>query len=112
MVAGHKGGQITHGEDYLSTAELFKKPKLFVQKDSIDYYNEVIHLIFEDKCVSCHNAKKSQNELRLDRYDLVLKGGERGSMFDQQNPLEGRMVKYISLPMEDELHMPLKTSHN
>ena len=65
MVAGHKGGQITHGEDYLSTAELFKKPKLFLQKDSIDYYNEVVHLIFEDKCVSCHNAKKSQNSLNF-----------------------------------------------
>ena len=107
-VAGHKGGQITHGEDYLSTSELFEKPKLIVQKDSIDYYNEVVHLIFEDKCVSCHNAKKSQNELRLDRYDLVLKGGERGSMFDVQNPNQGLLVQYISLPKEDKLHMPPK----
>ena len=38
----------------------------YLQKDSIDYYNEIVHLILEDKCVSCHNAKKSQNELRLD----------------------------------------------
>ena len=107
-VAGHKGGQITHGEDYLSTAELFEKPNLIVQKDSIDYYKEVVHVIFEDKCISCHNAKKSKSELRLDRYDLMLKGGERGSMFDAQNPNLGRLVQYISLPKEDELHMPPK----
>ena len=107
-VAGHKGGQITHGEDYLSTAELFEKPKLIVQKDSIDYYKEVVHVIFEDKCISCHNANKSKSELRLDRYDLMLKGGERGSMFDAQNPNQGRLVQYISLPKEDELHMPPK----
>jgi len=107
-VAGHKGGQITHGEDYLSTAELFEKPKLIVQKDSIDYYKEVVHVIFEDKCISCHNANKSKSELRLDRYDLMLKGGERGSMFDVQNPNQGRLVQYISLPKKDKLHMPPK----
>ena len=107
-VAGHKGGQITHGEDYLSTSDLFENSNVVVQKDSVDYYKEVIHVIFEDKCISCHNAKKSKSELRLDRYDLVLKGGERGSMFDPKNPQNGRLIKYISLPKEDDLHMPPK----
>ncbi len=107
-VAGHKGGQITHGEDYLSTADLFEDSKVVVQKDSVDYYKEVVNVIFEDKCISCHNANKSKSELRLDRYDLVLKGGERGSMFDPKNPQNGRLVKYISLPKEDDLHMPPK----
>ena len=107
-VAGHKGGQITHGEDYLSTAALFEEPIMVVQKDSVDYYKEVVHLIFEDKCVSCHNSNKSKSELRLDRYDLILKGGERGSIFDSQNPNESRLIRYINLPKEDKLHMPPK----
>ncbi len=107
-VAGHKGGQITHGEDYLSTSALFEEPIMVVQKDSVDYYKEVVHLIFEDKCVSCHNSNKSKSELRLDRYDLVLIGGERGSMFDSQNPNESRLIRYINLPKEDKLHMPPK----
>ena len=107
-VAGHKGGQITHGEDYLSTAALFEEPIMVVQKDSVDYYKEVVHLIFEDKCVSCHNSNKSKSELRLDRYDLMLIGGERGSMFDAQNPNESRLIQYINLPKEDKLHMPPK----
>ena len=107
-VAGHKGGQITHGEDYLSTAALFEEPIMVVQKDSVDYYKEVVHLIFEDKCVSCHNSNKSKSELRLDRYDLILIGGERGSMFDSQNPNESRLIRYINLPKEDKLHMPPK----
>ncbi|MEC8636860.1 MAG: FN3 associated domain-containing protein [Bacteroidota bacterium] len=107
-VTGHKGGQITHGDDYLSTSELFEKQKLIVQKDSIDYYKEIIHVIFEDKCISCHNANKSKSKLRLDRYDLMLKGGERGSIFDSQNQNQGQLVQYISLPREDELHMPPK----
>ncbi len=107
-VTGHKGGQITHGEDYLSTADLFEEPIMVVQKDSVDYYKEVVHLIFEDKCVSCHNSNKSKSELRLDRYDLILIGGERGSIFDSQNPNESRLIRYINLPKEDKLHMPPK----
>lgn len=107
-ITGHKGGQITHGEDYLSTAQLFKKPKSIVKIDSVNLYKEVVHEIFENKCISCHNANKSKSELRLDRYDLILKGGERGSMFDPQNPDQGRLVQYISLPLEDKLHMPPK----
>ena len=107
-VTGHKGAQITHGEEYLSTASLFEKPKMMVQKDSIDYYDEVVHAIFEDKCISCHNATKSKSDLRLDRYDLVLKGGERGSLFDIANNEKGRLLTYIHLPLDDKLHMPPK----
>jgi hypothetical protein len=107
-VAGHKGGQITHGEDYLSTEDLFEETKVVIQKDSVDYYNEVVQVIFEDKCVSCHNANKSKSELRLDRYDLMMKGGERGSMFDAENTEKGRLLTYINLPKEDKMHMPPK----
>lgn len=107
-VTGHKGAQITHGDDYLSTAELFETPKSIVVKDSVNLYQDVVHVIFEDKCISCHNAAKSKSDLRLDRYDLVLKGGERGSLFNAQNFKEGRLIKYIALPLEDKLHMPPK----
>jgi hypothetical protein len=107
-VTGHKGAQITHGDDYLSTAELFETPKSIVVTDSVNLYQDVVHVIFEDKCISCHNAGKSKSDLRLDRYDLVLKGGERGSLFDAQNFKEGRLIKYIALPLEDKLHMPPK----
>lgn len=107
-ITGHKGAQITHGGDYLSTSELFEESRIVIQKDSIDYYKEVVNVIFEDKCISCHNATKSKSELRLDRYDLMMNGGERGSMFDSKNVKKGRLLTYIDLPMEDEMHMPPK----
>ena len=44
-VAGHKGGQITLGEDYLSTAELFEEPNFIIVKDSIDLYKEVVQVV-------------------------------------------------------------------
>jgi hypothetical protein len=37
-----------------------------------------------------------------------MRGGNLGSLFDTDQPEKGLLVKYISLPMEDKLHMPPK----
>ena len=37
-----------------------------------------------------------------------MEGGNLGSLFDVDQPEKGLLVKYISLPMEDKLHMPPK----
>ena len=107
-ITGHKGGVITHGEDYLSPEGLYEVSPPVILKDSILLYEAAVNLILDDKCVSCHNASKSKSGLRFDRYDLMMKGGERGSLFDPDNHKEGSLVKFISLPIEDELHMPPK----
>ena len=107
-ITGHKGGIITHGEDYLSPEGLYEVSPPVILKDSILLYEAAVNLILDDKCVSCHNASKSKSGLRFDRYDLMMKGGERGSLFDPDNHKEGSLVKFISLPIEDELHMPPK----
>ena len=66
-ITGHKGAMITHGEDYLAPPEAFiEQPKIEKLKDSIHLYEKVVSVILEDKCVSCHNASKSKNNLRLD----------------------------------------------
>ncbi len=107
-ITGHKGGVITHGEDYLSPEGFYEISPPVIPKDSILLYEAAVNLILDDKCVSCHNASKSKSGLRFDRYDLMMKGGERGSLFDPENHKEGSLVKFISLPLEDELHMPPK----
>ena len=107
-ITGHKGAMITHGEDYLAPEAFFEEPQIEKLKDSIHLYEKVVSVIFEDKCVSCHNGSKSKNNLRLDSYDLMMRGGNLGSLFDTDQPEKGLLVKYISLPMEDKLHMPPK----
>ena len=107
-ITGHKGGVITHGEDYLSPEALYEVRPPAIPNDSILLYEAAVNLILDDKCVSCHNASKSKSGLRFDRYDLMMKGGERGSLFDPQNYKKGSLVKFISLPLEHELHMPPK----
>ena len=107
-ITGHKGAMITHGEDYLAPEAFFEEPQVEKLKDSIHLYEKVVSVILEDKCVSCHNSSKSKNNLRLDSYDLMMRGGNLGSLFDTVQPEKGLLVKYISLPMEDKLHMPPK----
>ena len=107
-ITGHKGAMITHGEDYLAPEAFFEEPQVEKLKDSIHLYEKVVSVILEDKCVSCHNASKSKNNLRLDSYDLIMRGGNLGSLFDTDQPEKGLLIKYISLPMADKLHMPPK----
>ena len=108
-ITGHKGAMITHGEDYLAPPEAFiEQPKIEKIKDSIHLYEKVVSVILEDKCISCHNSSKSRNNLRLDRYDLLIRGGNRGNIFNTHQPEKGLLMKYISLPIDDKLHMPPK----
>ena len=104
---------ITHGEDYLAPPEAFiEEPKIEKIKDSIHLYEKVVSVILEDKCISCHNSSKSKNNLRLDHYDLMIRGGNRGNIFNTDQPEKGLLMKYILLPIDDKLHMPPKIKHN
>ena len=38
----------------------------------------------------------------------MIRGGNRGSLFDIDQPEKGLLIKYISLPIDDKLHMPPK----
>ena len=100
----HFGGQLTHGEGYL---DIPKTPETvhYKKTDSIRLYEQVVSKIFDQKCVSCHNAKK-KGMLALDRPEHITKGGEKGAALIPFRPSESRMINYAQLPLEDELHMP------
>ena len=44
----------------------------------------------------------------MDHYDLLIRGGSRGNIFNTDQPEKGLLMKYISLPIDDKLHMPPK----
>lgn len=41
-------------------------------------FGEAIAPIFEAKCVKCHGPGEANGALRLDSYDAVMRGGQRG----------------------------------
>lgn len=110
-VAGHLGGAITHGADYLTAllqtrnaAEF--KPIPNVQEAIV--YNDIIKPILSAKCYSCHGSSKQKGKLRLDEPDYILKGGKGGVAIDWNHAENSLLVERILLPQSDEDHMPPK----
>ena len=122
MLAGHNGGSLTHGQDYLTAhtpeplrtwaglparVEIAKilpitdLPKALV-------YQQIVQPILNQTCVQCHNAQKSKGDLRMDVPALLAKGGENGPIFLAGNSGESEMIRRCLLPLDDEHHMPPK----
>jgi len=106
-LTGHYGGQITHGEEYLSIPVAEEK-EASINLDSIQLYSQAVAKIFDKKCVSCHNFSKRKGELALHQPQAILEGGERGMPYLVGNSMESRIIEYAALPLEDDLHMPPK----
>lgn len=66
--------------------------------------------IFEAKCNKCHNEAKSKGDLRMDTFEMVMKGGKNGA--EKKNnivpgkPDESLTIQSIILPVDDDDHMP------
>lgn len=115
---GHKGGNLTHGSEYLLQyapdplrimAGLGPKPiprPPVTNLDSADVFLDVIHPIVQVKCQSCHNPGKAKGGLTLDTYDAMLKGGESGPAIVPGDPENSELYRRITLPEDHEEFMP------
>ena len=117
IITGHLGGSLTHGSDYLtrpieqlinpdSTVSATIKPIANVQEAVA--YTEVITPILQTKCYTCHNANKQKGGLRMDQFDLLMKGGKDGKVIQPGNADASEIVKRLLLPIDNEHHMPPK----
>ena len=119
---GHLGGNITHGSDYLLEPlpnniksflglgpELYEMPTLDKENwEEAELYTDVVQPILNNKCVSCHNAKKEKGELQLEEENGILKGGENGAIIEANDPENSSLYARLILPLEHEDHMPPK----
>ena len=137
IVTGHYGASLAHGDDYLTSTlpwspdyeqkkELsfdlnsFKKdskgPNKTVSSDktpALDKEQQVelnvqVRAIFAHNCIKCHGEEKVKGELRLDRKDMILKGGENGAVIVPGNPEKSELFRRINLPASHEDVMPSK----
>lgn len=117
--ASHDGASITHGSDYLTefapnpVRELMgleprKKEDPVALKPVAErvVYADIIQPIFDRRCVECHKADKAKGKLRMDTFDLVMKGGKEGSGIDPGEALDSNIIFRAELPVDDEEHMP------
>lgn len=125
FIAGHHGGNLTHGETYLTenTPQPFRgwlgmsekaDNQVVTQKVQLKnvnealVYQEIIQPIFKQKCEQCHNKNKMKGDLRMDEIALFQKGGKNGVIFKANNVEESEFIKRILLPENDEHHMAPK----
>ncbi|MEP7144149.1 MAG: PSD1 and planctomycete cytochrome C domain-containing protein, partial [Ferruginibacter sp.] len=78
-----------------------------IKKQEVEL-NIQVRAILAHNCYKCHGPEKVKGELRLDRKDMVFKGGEHGLILMPGNPAESEMVKRITLPAGDKKAMPSK----
>src|SRR6056297_8386 len=117
---GHQGGNITHGDDYLVAPlpihiksalgfEIFEEKEIALNEDTWEQaliYEEVINPILNNKCVSCHNPKKTKGGLLLHNEEAILKGGKNGEVLLTKNSENSELYHRMTLSIEDEAHMP------
>lgn len=118
--AGHYGGSLTHGSDYLSKGipgpvrGLFGLPSTAAELPVIAdvqeaaVFDDVIRPVLSQRCVSCHNQDKMKGDLRLDTREMILQGGEGGQVLAAGDPNNSELYRRLVLPQEHEDHMPPK----
>lgn len=122
VVAGHYGGNLTHGSKYLvENAPDFLRE--FLESDdelladmatsagAVDektrFYTEKVQPILSAKCYSCHGPDKQKGGYRIDKAEFALKGGDSESAaIKPGDPIESHVVKLILLPATHDDVMP------
>lgn len=110
ILAGHFGGTLTHGENYLTNPPSTSKAaaaNLQQQGDSATIESRA-QAILTEKCVKCHNPAKKKGALLLDSPEGIRKGGKHGPCVVAGNPDSSRIIQRILLPVHEEAHMPPK----
>ena len=126
-LAGHYGGGLTHGEDYLSsvlpgnkeggdakggddgnTTLSFASQKGPLTADQVQDLNLQVRTILAHNCYSCHGTVKVKGELRLDSKQMLFKGGKGGSVLTPGHPDKSELIRRIRLPRNDKDAMPSK----
>jgi len=107
--AGHYGGSLTHGTDFLTAPfEEKKEKKVIVNIEEALLFEDIIQPIFNEKCIACHKQSKSKGGLLMTSLTTMLKGGDTGAIFVKNDAVNSLFVKRIHLPLEEKEHMPPK----
>ena len=107
FIAGHLGGNLTHGDDFLISpihSSASDAPK--VAFDEAKVFQDLVKPVLNQKCISCHNDEKSKGNLQMQTQALLTKGGKNGVLWDTTKADLGLMIGRVHLPLDDKKHMP------
>jgi uncharacterized membrane protein len=113
---GYRGGQLSLGRDHLTEhmpsslrALLHVEDSGAVSTLSADpntFYGARIQPIFSAHCISCHGADKHKGNLRLDGFQVLMRGGKDGPVIQAGNIQGSDLFRRITLPASHDDFMP------
>ena len=88
LYAGHLGGSLTHGSDFLSfnvdkkqmnepITPAYPLDKISNPGEAI-LFKDIVHPILQAYCQNCHNPDKKKALFDVSSYTSIIKGGESG----------------------------------
>ena len=117
LLAGHFGGEMTHGEGYLFSAATDTATGVVVEKrekekltaaSTVSVYDGIVEPVLAQKCMQCHNEKKKKGDFQLHTIEALMKGGKNGKAIVAGDPDHSEFIRRILLDKGDEKHMPPK----
>jgi hypothetical protein len=118
FVTGHLGGNLTHGDTYLTeyapnpirmalglppTAGPRAKPKDLA---SADLFLDVVNPALQQRCSTCHNDSKKSGGLSMASYDALMKGGSKGPVIVPNSAATSDLFHRVSLTPDSGDFMP------
>jgi uncharacterized membrane protein/mono/diheme cytochrome c family protein len=117
LLAGHFGGEMTHGEGYLFSAAIDTETGVVVEKQkkekltaasTVSVYDGIVEPVLAQKCMQCHNEKKKKGDFQLHTLEALMKGGKNGKAIVAGDLDHSEFIRRILLDKGDEKHMPPK----
>lgn len=134
--AGHHGGNLTHGSDFLTAGAPQFIVKIFrpgakstvpspsapggtntvpsststsssSAPSAAQLYATQVKPLFESRCYACHGPEKHKGDYRLDLQDNALRGGESGIPgITPGDPMKSNVLRLMMLPRDHDDVMP------
>jgi uncharacterized membrane protein len=103
-----QGGSLTHGANYLTQfmPQALKRMAGLNAPVENSFYAKHINPILDANCVSCHGEAKSKGGLRMDSYELLMRGGQDGPVIIPGNADKSLLLERVTLPPDHKQFMP------
>src|SRR5579872_4293434 len=105
FIAGHYGGDLTHGANYV-LAPLRPATPAAPPLDEANAYHDVVYPILDSRCIGCHNSADSKGGLNMEDPLQFARGGRDGRPWDTTADGFGLLMTRLHLPADDKKHMP------
>lgn len=76
-----------------------------VSAEDVDYLRHVKPLL-EQKCYSCHSARKQEGGLRLDAAVLIKEGGDNGPVIEVEKPAASYLLERVTAGEDERMPPP------